>query len=241
VGVMTAVESAVPGPSHREPDAEPDWETLVPRPAEIARQVIIDDPKITVFFNFLSDAEVDHLLELAESRWTRALVGRSYVAKTTDVNTDFVRVESENRTANMCMLLSAETPVVRRIEERVSRVTGYGVNHVERLNMARYHPGQFFKEHHDGDYRPVTVFIYLNNLEEGDEGGETLFPHIGKAIKPIKGMAIMWNNLLENGDEDNRVRHEATAPVKSIKYGVNCFVNRTGLQPGFAWGGPQDG
>ena len=31
---------------------------------------------------------------------------------------------------------------------------------VENLNLLRYKPGEFFKEHHDGGFRPKTVFVY---------------------------------------------------------------------------------
>mmetsp|Transcript_68885 Transcript_68885/g.183497 ORF Transcript_68885/g.183497 Transcript_68885/m.183497 type:complete len:118 (+) Transcript_68885:532-885(+) len=46
-----------------------------------------------------------------------------------------------------------------------------------------------------------------------------------QAIRPRKGMAVMWNNRKPSGEEDELMRHEAQAPTKSIKFGLNCFVN----------------
>jgi prolyl 4-hydroxylase len=84
-----------------------------------------------------------------------------------------------------------------------------------------------------------TVFVYL-----GDDcvGGETYFPEIrgvspgadgdkfsrtdtgmGLLVKPKKGNAVFWNNLLANGTGDRRVLH-AGLPVRSgTKIGLNMW------------------
>ena len=88
--------------------------------------------------------------------------------------------------------------------------------------MVRYAPGEAFNEHHDGKFRPRTVFIYLNDLEEGD----TFFPVLGYSFLPRRGTAVMWRNATEDGSkEDSRMVHAGRAPQKGVKYGVNCFVN----------------
>merc|ERR1712125_137803 len=94
----------------------------------------------------------------------------------------------------------------------------------ERLNMVRYGPGQLFNQHHDGRFRPKTVFIYLNDLPEGD-GGEPLFPVLGVQFVPRKCTAVMWANTLEHQVEDHRMVHQGLPPKTAIKFGVNCFFN----------------
>merc|ERR1712135_89899 len=76
---------------------------------------------------------------------------------------------------------------------RLARVAGLPVEQLERLNMVRYSPGEYFNEHYDGKFRPRTVFIYLNDLPDADEG-ETLFPHLGLRFRPRCGAAVMWSN-----------------------------------------------
>jgi hypothetical protein len=92
------------------------------------------------------------------------------------------------------------------------------------MNMVRYAPGEMFDEHHDGQFRPITIFVYLNELPEHDEAGDTFFPSLGVSFKPRRGTAVMWSNVL-NGEEDQRLLHTGRAPNYGIKYGVNCFFN----------------
>merc|ERR1712151_951482 len=84
--------------------------------------------------------------------------------------------------------------------------------------------GQYFEKHHDGRFRPKTVFVYLNNLAEGD-GGETFFPELGLKFIPRKGYALLWSNILAPQVDDKRMVHQGLPPRTGVKYGVNCFFN----------------
>jgi len=73
----------------------------------------------------------------------------------------------------------------------------------------------------------VTVFCYLNELPENDEG-ETYFPQLNIKFVPRKGAAVVWSNPMEGGStkkEDSRVLHAGLPPKTAMKYGVNCFFN----------------
>eukprot|EP00444_Apocalathium_aciculiferum_P041013 CAMPEP_0183523058 /NCGR_PEP_ID=MMETSP0371-20130417/18885_1 /TAXON_ID=268820 /ORGANISM="Peridinium aciculiferum, Strain PAER-2" /LENGTH=466 /DNA_ID=CAMNT_0025721923 /DNA_START=21 /DNA_END=1422 /DNA_ORIENTATION=- len=192
-------------------------------PKVLKAYVVHQDPVITVVPNFLSDREVAHLIELSEEYWVPSVVGTG-VYKTNDESKDLKNKASPNRTSYSAMLRSAQTSEVERIEHRLAHLAGMDVDYLERLNMVRYQPGQFFKRHHDGRFRPKTVFVYLNDLPEGD-GGETLFSEIGVKFVPRKGCAVMWSNVLEPGIEDPRTYHQGLAPLTTMKYGVNCFFN----------------
>lgn len=84
-----------------------------------------------------------------------------------------------------------------------------------------------------------SIFAYL---DDNCTGGETYFPDIksvpssadgtkfartdtgmGLLVKPRRGNAVFWNNMLMNGTGDPRVLH-AGLPVKSgVKIGMNLF------------------
>lgn len=181
------------------------------------------DPAIYIVPCFIEDDEIEHLKELAERAWVPSTVGRG-VIKTGHVEEDLKNTKSNNRTSYSCMLRSSETPEVTHVEYRLAALAKIDIKYLERLNMVRYHPGQYFNEHHDGSFRPKTVFIYLNDLED-DEGGETMFTNLGVQIKPRKGCAVMWSNLDDDGKQDDRVIHRGVAPLGGVKYGVNCFFN----------------
>lgn len=119
----------------------------------------------------------------------------------------------------------AQTEVVERLEHRLANLAGLPVAQLERMNLVRYAPGQLFNEHHDGKFRPRTVFVYLNDIDDDDEGGDTFFPVLGLSFRPRKGTAVIWSNALPSGKEDSRMLHEGRAPAKCVKYGVNCFFN----------------
>lgn len=181
------------------------------------------EPKITIVPNFVSDEEMAHILFLVQDRWAPSLVitsGANGQVK------DLQQKGSEIRTSWSTLVDYAQTPIVAGIEKRLSALSGIDVNHLERLAMVRYEKGQQYKVHHDGIWRPMTVFIYLNDVAPGDEG-ETYFPNLDVKIVPRKGTAVMWPNTAGRQEfEDTRVMHAGLPPLSGIKYGVNCFFNQ---------------
>lgn len=182
--------------------------------------IVNEDPKVTLVPDFLSDVEVEALLSGFEGNWTTSGVGSSAVGATTYAG---VSVDgSLTRTSCSAVLEWSHTPLIADIEARVADLAGMPVDNLEGMVGVRYTPGQFFALHHDGHHRPVTVFIYLNDLAEGAEG-ETRFPMLGLKFAPRKGAAIMWSNCGPDGKEDMRLCHLALPPRSGVKYGVNCF------------------
>jgi prolyl 4-hydroxylase len=204
-------------------DEEPPELNPITGVAKVLKSYLVSkDPKIWLVPNFVSDFEADHLLELAEGKWVPSTVGAG-VYKTNDESKDLSNKQSENRTSMSCMLKSAQDSTVEAIELRLAAIAGMQVDYLERLNMVRYAPGTFFNKHHDGRFRPLTVFLYLNDLPEGD-GGETFFPELKLKFKPSKGGAVMWENT-KDGVEDMRMVHYGLLPRTATKVAVNCFFN----------------
>lgn len=94
--------------------------------------------------------------------------------------------------------------------------------------------------HHDfiaaQERRPVgprllTLYIYLNDLEEGGGGG-TNFPYVDPsnpdfAIQPKKGRAVLWPSVLNEdvNTQDGRTLHQALPVLKGVKYGANAWIH----------------
>jgi prolyl 4-hydroxylase len=143
---------------------------------------------------------------------------------------------------------------VASLEQRIADWLGCWVHQIEAIQLVRYLPGEFFGIHHDmGELmeddqvtlppkdvavkrRLVTIFCYLNTLEE-DQGGCTHFPECDHLrVRPEKGRAVIWSNVTFEGLPDPRTIHEGERVVtgtstllnknndKLIKYGLNIWV-----------------
>lgn len=190
----------------------------------LSAYVICRSPKVRLVPDFLTPEECEYMISLAEGKWRPSTVGRSSSSISDGKSDKYVNKRSKGRTSSSFMLLHSQDDVVAEIERRAASLVGFPADHVERLNMLRYESGEFFGQHHDGAFRPWTVFITLNDIPRG-AGGETLFPALGLKIRPKAGTALVWPNCLEDGQADDRVVHEALPPTGVRKYAINCFVN----------------
>lgn len=69
---------------------------------------------------------------------------------------------SRTRRSQSVVFQYAETEIISQLEHRVSLIANVGIQHLERLVMVKYNPGDYFKEHHDGPFRSHTILLYLN-------------------------------------------------------------------------------
>jgi len=215
-------------------------------PVELRSFVVNLEPRMVVVPHFLTERECGHLRELADGQWTRSLVGQlarkdpepavgdappAEAAAAGELASDtgagghkILPKQAQTRTSSSCMLRPAQTSVLERVEHRLASLAGQPLENLERLVVVRYSPGEQFSEHHDGKFRPRTVFVYLNDLPE-DDAGDTFFPHLGLSFVPRMGTAVMWANRTPEGSEDSRMVHAGRPPLRAVKYGVNCFFN----------------
>ena len=82
----------------------------------------------------------------------------------------------------------------------------------------------FLKMNND---RIATMLIYENNVEQG---GATVFPHLGIAISPKKGSATFWYNLLQNGKGDEMTMHAACPVLSGTKWVSNIWIHERGQE-----------
>ena len=74
----------------------------------------------------------------------------------------------------------------------------------------------------------MTVFLYLNDVEEG---GGTRFTELDITVQPKRGRALLWPSVLDQwpNHEDPSTNHEALPVIKGVKYGANAVSVCRGL------------
>jgi len=196
------------------------------RPDEFqATRILFADPEILLFEQFLTAEEIEHLKSIAEPRLRRSTIksGQS-------------DVQSTERTSESAMLDPAEDEIVRAIEAKCAALTGYSISHIEPLQVLRYRGGEHYSPHYDyfqpnelahGGQRHGTLFIYLNDVENG---GETWFPELDLSIAPKAGSAALWYNCDAHGNPDARLLHGAKPPVDCEKWGVNVWFRQSAFR-----------
>ncbi len=105
------------------------------------------------------------------------------------------------------------------IEHRLLDEHALDPSRLEWWQAVRYPSGGHFDLHHDGGLfghepageRRRTVLIYLSTPTEG---GETVFPHLGRIVEARAGRLVFWDNLDADGVPDTRLQHRAM-PVLS--------------------------
>jgi prolyl 4-hydroxylase len=129
-------------------------------------------------------------------------------------------------------------PVVDKMIQKAMELTGKPLENCEKLQVVRYKPGTYYREHHDsccddhegcynfeeqGGQRVGTLLIYLNS-EFTD--GETNFPKFGDLkLKADPGSAIFFKPLSGECDKCHPHALHAGLPISSgIKYICNAWV-----------------
>jgi prolyl 4-hydroxylase len=108
----------------------------------------------------------------------------------------------------------SEDLVVNAVNRRIAAFSGTAVAQGEPLQLLRYRPGAEYRPHFDAiggeaNQRILTVIVYLN---DDFDGGETAFPRTGFQFKGAAGDAILFRNVLPNGQPDPQMLH-AGLPV----------------------------
>lgn len=182
---------------------------------EVPVAFALESPRIALYQQLLSPQECDELIALSRGRLARSPV----------VNPD---TGDENlidaRTSMGAMFQVGEHALIERIEARIAALTGIPVEHGEGLQILNYKPGGEYQPHYDffnphrpgearqlrvGGQRVATLVIYLNDVAGG---GATAFPKVGLRVMPVKGNAVFFAYLDDDGKLDDRTLH-AGLPV----------------------------
>ena len=176
--------------------------------------------QIYTYDNFLTEGECHQLMNIADDTLRPSTVS----------NPADEIITSDYRTSRTADLHYFNSPYLNYIDNKIAEFMGLHHFLGETLQVQKYNPGQYYKEHCDYFFpltkeyqtytewmgqRTWTFMVYLNDVEEG---GETFFKRLKLKVKPKQGMAIFWNNLFRNGVPNPKTLHEAMPPTKGDKY-----------------------
>ena len=111
-------------------------------------------------------------------------------------------------------------PYYKHIDNKMKSYLKYDP-YSEAMQAQRYTQDQHYLYHYDyfqqnsehvthgSGQRTYTMMIYLTNVREG---GDTDFEILGIRVKPKRGLAVVWNNLYDNGQPNQHMRHAGLPP-----------------------------
>ncbi|XP_070305826.1 prolyl 4-hydroxylase subunit alpha-2-like [Salvelinus sp. IW2-2015] len=208
-----------------------------------------DHPLIIRYHDLVSEREIETIKHLSRSKiysqvslffglnFVLCIVTKLDRAKVSDHVTG-ERFSAETRVAKSAWLADEDNPVISRVTQRMADLTGLDMEAAEMLQVANYGIGGQYEPHFDNkltndtDYmtrggRIATILIYMSDVAVG---GSTVFPDIGAALRPYKGSAVLWYNLLQNGEEDARTLHAACPVFVGNKWVANKWVRAHGQE-----------
>lgn len=188
------------------------------------------EPRAFIIKNFLSEAECDHIIATATPKLGQSTVG----------NSDGGGVKkSTTRTSKTTWVGRNVSPLTESLYLRAADVLGVdekiltpGTN-AEEMQVVYYEIGQKYDAHHDWgvsgypESRFATLLLYLTDKQHGDAGGDTSFPKAkphGVRVHPGKGSAVLFYNLLEDGNADDLALHAAMPVKEGSKWLANFWV-----------------
>jgi prolyl 4-hydroxylase len=196
------------------------------------QQVLTAKLQLYTLDNFMSEEECDRVVEISSKSLRPSTV-------TTGDRDKGYRTSS---TSDLSLLKNA---YVEQIDEKIARTLGVRLSYSEGIQAQRYEVGQEFKQHTDyfqpgtSEYqtyagsrgqRTWTFMVYLN---EGLKGGGTKFFGIDKVFYPRKGMAVIWNNLYDDGSPNYDTLHSGLPVESGHKIIITKWFRDRGTGPMF--------
>jgi len=192
-------------------------------------EVISTKPKMFIIENIINNIEAELVKSLAEPKLHRSGTGQSRDANFND----------ETRTSKTAWIGYREHIIIDTIFKRTADILQIDEEtlkaNAEQMQSVFYETGQEYKAHHDFSdngrdtaSRYITILFYLSDQIDEYSGGETWFPKArnGKGIKihPGKGNAVLFYDLLQDGNGDDLTLHEAVKVKNGTKWICNFWV-----------------
>jgi prolyl 4-hydroxylase len=186
-------------------------------------------PRVIVIPNFLSTFEADAIIEMSKNQVKGSTVGDIEQAR-----------EDTTRTSRNTWIPRSKSPLTETLFRRAADVLNvdeallHTKSNVEDIQVVHYVNGQKYDSHHDWgvsgyhESRYITMLMYLTDQADPDAGGETSFPKAGSGggikVAPVKGDAVLFYNLLEDGNGDDLSLHAALPVWRGEKWLANFWV-----------------
>jgi len=189
------------------------------RLAGVTPKIISADPYIALYEGLFSAAECKYL----------AVLGAPWLEKAAILDLSGQgRTDEKVRDAHSCSIPNlAEDLIVQAINRCIAAATGTQAGWGEPLNILKYTPGQQYKPHHDGtgsdnvSVRTLTALIWLNDQFEG---GETDFPKINVRVRGAVGDMLVFKNVCDNGEFDERMIHAGLPVTQGVKWMASRWI-----------------
>lgn len=195
-------------------------------------EVVSITPRVFVVEKFLSAFEADSIIAMATHN---ASISTSTVGDYDDARL------TDTRTSQNTWLPRDMSPVSDTIYRRAADAMNldeailHSGHNVEDMQVVHYINGQKYDAHHDWgvngfpESRFLTMLLYLTDQVDDEAGGETAFPKAkaaggGIKITPVKGDAVIFYNLLDDGNGDDLSLHAALPVWRGEKWLANFWV-----------------
>jgi prolyl 4-hydroxylase len=177
---------------------------------------------VSQYPQFIKDNLCDYIVNLAAPRLTPSGV--------VDPNTGKPLKTKQRTSSSMNYPLSMYDMAIGFVCRRLAAQVDMPASHAEPISVLRYLPGEEYRPHYDyfnmdqhgkpqvqdtNGQRTVTVFIYLNKV---DEGGETEFPRLAVKVFPEKGKAVAFLNCDTQGQPDPDTLHAGLPVTRGEKW-----------------------
>jgi prolyl 4-hydroxylase len=177
-------------------------------------------PDVVLLDNFMTHEECDAFCELSKSTLTKSTV-------VDDATGD--SVNHEHRISLGTYFTLGQNDLVKKIEARISEITGTPVPNGEGIQILNYAGGGEYRPHFDyfpdnaggrvhtarGGQRIITVIMYLNDVKAG---GATILPEIKLSVYPKKGSALYFSYFNSKGQIDPTTLHGGAPVIEGEKW-----------------------
>lgn len=185
-------------------------------------RVIHESPRITACENFIDPQCCAHLMALA--------VPQLAPARVYDVRERRLRLDPMRTNRNAALSVADTDVVTQLIRAHIAVAAGLPVSNLEPPEILHYAPGEFYRLHVDFFHASVphfadivrergqrtrTLLIYLN---DDYDGGATEFPKLGLKFRGRPGEALLFENVLPDGEGDMRTVHAGTTVATGTKW-----------------------
>lgn len=199
-------------------------ETGMPNPMP-SGTIISDRPRITRFSGLFSARECAAIAQSVSDILQPAVV--------IDPITGKIRSHPVRTSDGAVVGPTRENLVLRAINQRIAAASQTHIQQGEPLSVLRYRVGQEYRPHIDAlpgteNQRIATAILYLN---DGYEGGETLFLTNAVKIRPRAGDMILFSNVTPSGAADPDMRHAGLPILRGTKWIATRWIRERPYNP----------
>ena len=141
--------------------------------------------------------------------------------------------------AGNCWIDFKEDDIIKRIYNKSAKLLNTDYRYFESLQVIHYRKNEEYKNHYDAwdktnkvkfnkyakerGNRAYTLLFYLNDVRKGGETGFDMTKDKIK-IKPVKGKALLFKSLNEDGSLNMKSRHGGLPVIQGEKWACNFWL-----------------